>query len=170
MTKPSRRTMLAALAAAPIAGVPTLADAAIPPHPDAELLRLGEEFERLHAAWLPVNAECTRLGEFFDQAWDRSGLSLGENFEVWKQLRIESGVEAAGAAEERAFKLIDAVTTKIRETPAKTFAGLAVKARALRFDAHLSTQCDLPLKDQDWPEQVMNGFVAEIERLAAAAA
>jgi hypothetical protein len=27
---------------------------------------------------------------------------------------------------------------------AKTFAGLAVKARALRFDTHLSTQCDLP--------------------------
>jgi hypothetical protein len=46
MTKPcgssfaSRRTLLAALAAAPIAGVPTLAGVA---HPDAELLRLGEE-------------------------------------------------------------------------------------------------------------------------------
>jgi hypothetical protein len=47
-------------------------------------------------------------------------------------------------------------------------AGLAVKARALRFDTHLSTQCDLPPKDQDWPEHVTNEFVAEIERLAAA--
>jgi hypothetical protein len=161
--------MLAALAAAPIAGVPPLAGAAIP-HPDAELLRLGEDFEQRHAAWLPVAAECTRLGGLFDEAWDRSGLSLGDNFEVWKQLRIESGVEAAAEAEGRAFNLVDAVTTKIRGTPAKTFAGLAIKARALRFDAHLSTQCDLPLKDQDWPEQVMNEFVAEIDRLAAAAA
>jgi hypothetical protein len=49
-----------------------------------------------------------------------------------------------------------------------TFAGLAIKARALRFDAHLNTQRDLPPDDQDWPEYVMNEFVAEIERLAAA--
>jgi hypothetical protein len=44
----------------------------------------------------------------------------------------------------------------------------AVKARALRFDAHLSSQCDLPEKDQDWPEEVMNKFVAELDRLASA--
>jgi hypothetical protein len=61
------------------------------------------------------------------------------------------------------------VTTKIRETPAKTFAGLAVKARASRYDIYLGTQCDRPPEDQDWPEYVMNQFVAEIERLAAAA-
>jgi hypothetical protein len=116
----------------------------------------------------PVNAECKRLERLFDEEWDRRGLSIDDNFVAWGQLREEMGFEAALEAEERAFNLIEAVTTKIRETTAKTFAGLAVKARALRFDAHLHTQCDLPSEDQDWPEYVMNQFVAEIERLAAA--
>jgi hypothetical protein len=80
-----------------------------------------------------------------------------------------TGFEAAIDAQDRIFDLIEAVTTKIREMPAKTFAGLAVKARALRFGVHLNTQCDLPPEDQDWPEYVMNQFVAEIDRLAAAA-
>jgi hypothetical protein len=170
MTEPSRRMMLAALAAAPIAGMPTLAGAAVPirERPNAELLRLGEEFEQRHVALLPIDAECNRLTGLFDEAWNRGGLSMGDNFEVWKQLRIETGVEAAIEAEDKAFGLIDAVTTKIREMPAKTFAGLAVKARALRFDALLNAQCDLPQEDQDWPEYVMNEFVAEIDRLAAA--
>jgi hypothetical protein len=53
---------------------------------------------------------------------------------------------------------------------AKTFAGLAVKARALRFNTHLDTQISLPLDEQDWPERMMDLFVAEMERLAAAAA
>jgi hypothetical protein len=146
--------------------VPTLAGGAA--HPDAELLRLGEEFERLHAAWLPVAAECKRLAGLFDEGWARRGLSIDANFELWKQLRIESGFEGAIEAEDKAGALIDAVTTKIRETPAKTFAGLAVKARALRYDTFLSTQCDLPREDQDWPEEIMNQFVADLDRLAAA--
>jgi hypothetical protein len=58
----------------------------------------------------------------------------------------------------------------IRETPATTFTGLAVKARALRFDTYLSTQGHLPEADQDWPEFCVNKFVAEIERLAEAEA
>jgi hypothetical protein len=92
MTKPSCRAMLAALAAAPIAGVPTLAGVA---HPDAELLRLGEEFERHYAASLPVNAECQRLVGLFDEEWDRRGLSIDANFVAWGQLREKMGFEAA---------------------------------------------------------------------------
>jgi hypothetical protein len=162
MTKPSRRTMLVALAAVPIAGVPTLAGGAA--HPDAELLRLGEEFERRYAASLPFTADRKQREEKFTDDWKSRELSIGE----WRQLSEATGFEAAIDAETRAVDLIEAVTSKIRKTPAKTFAGLAVKARALRFDAHLSTMCDLPPEDQDWPEYVMNEFVAEIDRLAAA--
>jgi hypothetical protein len=67
----------------------------------------------------------------FDEAWARrGGLSIDANFELWGQLRAETGVEAAIEAEDKAVALVDAVTTKIREMPAKTFTGLAVKARA----------------------------------------
>jgi hypothetical protein len=62
------------------------------------------------------------------------------------------------------------VTEKIRATPANTFAGVAVKARALRFNSHLDTQTSLPLDEQDWPERIMDLFVAEMERLAASSA
>jgi hypothetical protein len=130
-------------------------------------LRLGEEFERRHAAFRPVDAECKRLKDVFEETWKRKGLSIDANFEFWGQLRIKTGFETAIEAQNKALDDFDDVTTKIREMPAKTFAGLAVKARALRFDTHLSTQCDLPPEDQDWPEQVMNEFVAEIDRLAA---
>jgi hypothetical protein len=137
---------------------------------DAELLRLGEEFERRYAAFLPVDAECDRLKYVFEEAWKRTELSsIDANLEFWSQMRIETGFEAAIEAQNRSFDDIDTVTTKIRETPAKTFAGLAVKARALRYDTYLSTQCNLPEEDQDWAEFVMNQFVAELERLAAAA-
>jgi hypothetical protein len=80
------------------------------------------------------------------------------------------GVEAAAEAEMKALDIIDAVATKIRETPAKTFAGLAVKARALRFDTSLDLQDDRLPKDQDWPERVMHEFIAELDRLASAGA
>jgi hypothetical protein len=80
------------------------------------------------------------------------------------------GVEAAAEAEMKKLDIIDAVATKIRETLAKTFAGLAVKARVVRFAAGLDMQGDRLPKDQDWPEQVMNQFVAELDRLASAEA
>jgi hypothetical protein len=78
-------------------------------------------------------------------------------------------LKAAAEAEMKALDIIDAVATKIRETPAKTFAGLAVKARTLRFDTSLDLQGDRLPKDQDWPEQVMNQLLAEFDRLASTA-
>ncbi len=113
MTKQSRRAILAALATAPIAGVPGVA------HPDAELLRLGEDFEKRHAAWRPVDAECKRIEG-----------PIGANFDAW--LKDEMCLEAALDAEERAFNLIEAVTAKIRETPAKTFS-TSIRTELLPF-------------------------------------
>jgi hypothetical protein len=58
----------------------------------------------------------------------------------------------------------------MKDISARTFAGVAVKARALRFDTHLDSQTSLPLDEQDWEDGVMNRFVAEMERLAASSA
>jgi hypothetical protein len=107
------------------------------------------------------NTACVWQYGLFEEECEKSGLSPRDNFAAWDQLRIDMCVAAAVEAEDEALQRVEAVTKEIRETPAKTFAELAVKARALRFDTHLSTQCDLPEKDQDWPEEVMNQFVAE---------
>lgn len=160
------REALCTIGAAALAG--GVATATASSSADAHLLRLGVRFDHLHAAWLPTLAEAEWLNGLFEEEWAKQGLSMFENIAAWEQLRKDMGVEAAIDAEDAAWQLVGALTKKIRETPAKTFAGLAVKARALRFDAHLSTQCDLPEKDQDWPEEVMNQFVAETERLASA--
>jgi hypothetical protein len=41
--------------------------------PDAPLLRLGAEFDRLHAAWLLTHAEVERLEGPFEQEWGQRG-------------------------------------------------------------------------------------------------
>jgi hypothetical protein len=64
-----RRSLVCGLGTAAVAGAPALAAAHIPSHPDAELLRLGEEFERHYAASSPVDAECNRLKDVFEEAW-----------------------------------------------------------------------------------------------------
>jgi hypothetical protein len=51
--------------------------------PDAPLLRLGAEFDRLHAAWLLTHAEVERLEGPFEQEWAKGGLSLGDNVAAW---------------------------------------------------------------------------------------
>jgi len=73
----SRRTVLTALAAATTASVPALAVAgSIASHPDAELLRLGAEFDRCRAAYLPACEESRRLLKIFKEEVDRRGLYL----------------------------------------------------------------------------------------------
>jgi hypothetical protein len=169
---PSRRAVVRTLGTAVLAsGALASACHAQTAHPDAALLRLGAEFERLHSAWRPFHVEVNRLVRQFETEWDKTGLPIDDaNFAAWGKLRTDMGVEAAAEAEMKALDIIDAVTTKIRETPAKTFAGLAVKARALRFDTSLDLQDDRLPKDQDWPERVMNEFIAELDRLAKAEA
>jgi hypothetical protein len=132
------------------------------------LHRLGIRFDHLHAAWLLTHAESVWQYGLFEEECEKRGLLPYDNFAAWDQLRIDMCVAAAVDVEDELVQQIEAVTKEIRETPAKTFADLAVKARALRFDAHLSSQRDLPEKDQDWPEEVMNKFVAELDRLASA--
>jgi hypothetical protein len=107
---------------------------------------------------------CKRGGKRLSRKGYRSMLTC---FCEWGE---DAGIKAATDAAERAADPIDAVTAKIRETPAKTLAGLADKARALRYDTALSKQRDLPEEDQDWDAWAMNQFVAEIERLAASSA
>jgi hypothetical protein len=171
MTAASRRSVLTALAAVPVAGMPALADAAaLASHPDAELLRLGAEFDRIHAEYRVADDEATQIDDEFH---DRTGLTPTPDkdaFELWARSRIEYGVDATIEISDALFLRVDAVTEKIRAVLAKTFAGVAVKARALRFNTHLHTQTSLPSDEQDWPERMMNLFVAEIEWFAATAA
>jgi hypothetical protein len=78
-----------------------------------------------------------------------------------------TGATAAAAAE-KAADLVADVVEQIKKTPAKTFAGLAVKARALRYAMGVRPEGELPGEPQDYQETAMNLFVSEVERLANA--
>src|SRR5262245_1741848 len=89
------------------------------PHPDAELLRLGYEFSRVRAAWLPIYADMWKLHSRSLEEWEKRGLSIDENFAAFCQLREEMGVEAAIEANDKELERVDAAAAKIRETPAQ---------------------------------------------------
>ncbi|MGB8901682.1 MAG: hypothetical protein WCC90_21645 [Methylocella sp.] len=78
---------------------------------------------------------------------------------------MDCGLEAAIHAENTAEDLAIAVVRQINKTPARTFAGLAVKARALRFDTGFDNKSNVPEDDLDWPQVAVNNFPDEIERL-----
>ena len=73
---------------------------------------------------------------------------------------------ATKAAE--ASDAVDAVATLIRNKQAATPAGLVVKAKALRWDACLYGDDELPVEEWDWDKECVHLFIAELQRFAAA--
>jgi hypothetical protein len=166
---PSRRKVPRSLGTSALAGtaLASASQALGAAHPDVELLRLGEEFERRRAAWFPIYLEMRKVEKLFEEELAPRGLSHKHVLLLEYQQLFESmGVEAALGAEENACSAVDEIAEKIGKIPASTFAGLAVKARALRHDCHLGDEMAMPEEDQDRPERCMNRFIAEVERLA----
>ena len=167
----SRRTVLSALAAGTAASVPALAVAgSIASHPDEELLRLGVEFDRLRAAYARICEEYGPAAEAFNEKADRRGLHPAQNYEAWAKFHAESGLDALATKTNDVAERVDAATKEIRGTPAKALAGIAIKARALRFDTGLDSECVLNEGRQPYMENLMEDFIAEIECLAASKA
>jgi hypothetical protein len=79
----SRRVVLRSLGTVLASGGLAGACQAMAAHPDSELLRFGTEFDRLHAAWLPIRAEVERLNGQFEEEWAKRWLSIDENFGYW---------------------------------------------------------------------------------------
>jgi hypothetical protein len=168
----TRRAALAgALPAAAAITLPAMAATAVlagASHPDAELLRLGAEFDRLHAIWLPLHAEQARLAGVFSAAVTAAETSGGKRL-AWDEfaaLRCETGYEPAiERSWDEALTPLDSLSEEIREIPARTLPGLAVKARLLAYDTDYSSRIDGP-DAEDWDVQSFARFLGEIERMA----
>lgn len=128
---PSRRDALRTIgisglvAAAPISAVALAGE----PHPDAELVRLGAEFERAHA-------DATALRRAYREAWDRCRgiLDAGGDrltMDSWRGACRESGISEIDDALDDANAAIEALAGEIRRIPARTIAGISVKARVV---------------------------------------
>jgi hypothetical protein len=168
---PSRRAVLTALPAAAIGIGALWPAAAAGADRDAELIRLGAEFDRIYAEYLPLYEEVGRLGGIFEDAVDELELNIGgkADFAVWRHLRIETGYEGAIIAAEAVGCRIDPLANRVFEIPAASIAGLAVKARYAQFYNHSIDKIKVPARDQDYDVFVLCELVRDIQRLASTA-
>ena len=162
----NRRQAIAGAGAA--AGAMALATPALAsvPKSDAELIRLGAEFDRLHAEWLPALSEWNRLFGVAHEVWKAKNIPF--SLEEVLAVQDETGATAASEREEAAINSLENVAEKIRELPASGFAGLAVKLRVLRYDNFSNKDFAVPEVDMDWGPRAFHQFAAEIDRLARA--
>ncbi|MET3355930.1 UNVERIFIED_ORG: hypothetical protein ABID33_003857 [Xanthobacter viscosus] len=136
-------------------------------HPDAELLRLGAEFEREHVTLASLKNEEDRLNSVFEAEKERRGT---RGWDALTALHEEVGAKEAVSQASDQFDKLDAITSVIRSIPARTIAGLAVKVRATAYDCHFSLSFDLPPDQIDWQEGCFLQLVREVERMAKVAA
>lgn len=167
---PNRREALRAIglgAAATALPVGALALAA-EPHPDAELIRLGEAFDRQHAAWVPLWKESGRLEKETLAAIEDAGVKF--DVATYELYCARTGFDVAADANDAAVDALNRLAERITSTPARTFAGLHAKARVVFWE------CCRPADYIDVPDTALDadvlsvlGLMREIERLAAEA-
>lgn len=137
-------------------------------YPDAKLLALGREFDRQMPAVIDREEECWRLEEIFDAEAKRNKIvSIDRQWKEWCALRYETGLEPAIQHLQEALDAQDVTARAIRETPAHTIAGLAVKVRAHGYDNYAYRVADVPDEEREWPERCYFDLLAEVERMAA---
>jgi len=164
MTSITRRNALAGAGAA--AGVLAIATPALASGgDDAELVRLGAEFDRRCTELVPVTREYDHLHAVAHEMWKAKNVPFNED--GYFAVHDETGANAAANRHEAAYESLQVVATKIRELPASGFAGLAVKVRVVRFENFNDDAFDIPEKDMDWDVRCFHQFVAEIDRLAS---
>jgi len=138
---------------------------------DAELLRL--EAERHQNATL-LHAELARNAPIHAEWKSACCRWLAENptapFNYILSHPIVIAQNAAAEREDILCDAIDAAAEQIRNLPAQTLAGLAVKARLARenFDAIVATPRTLAV--EGWEKERILSFFREVERMAKEAA
>jgi hypothetical protein len=139
--------------------------------PDADLITLGWRFDEERDAWLalvPASRDALRRVREFEASVERiSGRkpTFADHAAAWAQ----PGVKEAHEQEDKAHERFSRVLEAIRATPARTPAGLAVKARALipaiwpdgkyQEDAALG-------RDEDWVEAGARDLIEACCKLA----
>lgn len=163
---PSRRQTLRAIGFSGLAAaIPvTVIAGAGELHPDVEIVALGKEFDRLHAAWVPLHKahwdawrRCRSILEAADDTGDEAFYS------AVRQSRVDETAAAADAAQ----KPLDALSAKIRDMPAMSLRGLSVKARVVLHEVFCPGSYDgVADDDMNWDALCYVRFMREIAALA----
>ena len=163
----NRRRMLAGGAAAlplVLAGAVAVANAAT--GDDAELVRLGAEFDRLYEDWKPLWREMRRESDAF-----HTFAQAGKFADYMAAYRTPEGrrCEAAARRNNRQLDRVEAMANRIRAIQPVSLVGLAVRARVCRFDACLLPKIEKPREHWEWDTLCLQDFLADIERMAGKA-
>lgn len=162
----TRRTLLSQTApaigalGAAVMAAPSLAGG----HPDAELLALDAACDAI----LPVcRVWATKVSEAQDAVFAEvlaGGQTLSEASDeiVARLAHVEDPCQ-------RAWEEYNRIEASIRESPAATLAGLAVKARMVRRVCSLEDDTQGPEEDWDWDKSCLELFLREVERMAGEA-
>ncbi|WGS02212.1 hypothetical protein MTX26_15905 [Bradyrhizobium sp. ISRA443] len=141
--------------------------------PDAKLLELGQELERLLAFERPLSEESSRLHKLTDRVrYEKMGIDPDDEnacyfaararwkewSKAWDPASDETGYSKAFANFSRARRRTARVVEKIFEIPALTLAGLLVRVRAIEV-------CDEVLDFE--PDQSLLAEIRDFARRAA---
>lgn len=168
----SRRNFLmattTAVAASAVVASPSIASEIVPSATtwpaDAELLRLGAEFDAVKAERDASDDDVAkRQKTLFQETIARRG-DLGSGDAIMLERWESSGLRAAERRYNALADRLEDVYGKILATPAAGFAGVAVKMRVLRWFLGADDQGDR--RDQDLPDEWFNTIDEEIRRLA----
>ncbi|MEQ1956331.1 hypothetical protein [Mesorhizobium sp. CN2-181] len=164
----TRRKLLASTPALAVAvATPAAAVCTMPTsEPDAELLRLGAEFERQYEAWKPYWRTMHAMGETW-QEFARSG-RFADFMDAWRTPEGDA-YEAAIETNNEKLTRLDELAKRIRAIPPSTLAGLMVHARVCRFDCLPLPKLEEAREDWDWDVECLTGFLEHVERMAGSA-
>ncbi|MER2250866.1 hypothetical protein ABS772_13175 [Methylorubrum podarium] len=99
---------------------------------DADLIKLGQQFDALHAAWRQAEEANRGPAARCRAAMDRAMELSGDRFEAAARAAwAMPGVTGAHEAAEKAFEALEPICEEIFARPALTACGFAVKARSL---------------------------------------
>ncbi|QIB32673.1 hypothetical protein [Ancylobacter pratisalsi] len=168
----SRRQAMRTIAISGLAAAVPLGAAALGDEtsPDAELIRLGAEFDRLYSEWLPL---WRRWSDFESVTRTEALAFAGKATSVWErycQVSNANGCAEATAANDAASDKVTEVAGRIRQLPARGIHGLYVKARVVLFESFATGSHDsVADEDMDWEVLCYVQFLREIASLAGEA-
>lgn len=164
----SRRAVIATALAGLAAGcAPIGARAATPA--DADLIRLGKEFDRAEAEVLSLWREWRRCEALWRETIAARGLSFEKSEAAVWAVHKEVGATAASDANDASLDHLDRIRDAIHAIKPTTIAGLAAWAKAARFDGVSNYERDKAPEDRDFQAAAILDFIDVLEAMAAQA-
>lgn len=168
----TRRAVLASAAALMAPAIVSTAPA-VAAAPDAELIRLGQEFAEAFAVWHQANTVWRDAEREFEAAhWAAHPLPPSRaDQDAWlaQFMRAYEATSAAAASaeNERRLNVCDVIAAQIRAIRPTTLAGLAAHAKVARFDGFTLQVLEQKRADLDHPDIAVLGFLDLVEGLAS---